>query len=189
MNEPEPSQAMELLTMIWKRTGTAARFSWNRLNRSMQRALYLAIDSGLRFDVTDFKEMAEAFDSERWIGAHDGWYFRCIKSGNRSAVLSYEAAKNRKPFLFDMNWEHGIRTRTRLYVGAQFYWRSRTTGEYQRLEVTSFALDGKFIIACLQDKSVSPVKTLEQYRITHADLRADMAERKKQAQAEEGSTG
>lgn len=162
--------------------------TWSReLRRSaMTGALELAFDSRMHFQLDDFEALADiswgsGYYTHSFMGKpadEEGWYTKAIETHNRSAAISLEKWANRKPFMFNLFYSGGIHrvTPTRLAVRSEFVW------ENSRVTVTSFAEDGNSLIACAYHPPLEgglgkgPVK--RRYRLTIADLRADMAARR-----------
>lgn len=171
--ETKPSPAMELLTLVWKHEGHGLGRSWARLNDAMGSALRLAIKSGLRFDLDDFASFAKEFNSCRWICDAEWCYSRACGSehndhgGNPSAVQSFEAWCNRKPFL--VRFSPNDKTPNRLYVGAQFKWWH---GEkLSVVRVTSFNDRSQTCIAVEYEPNSNQSKISKRHTITHEKIK------------------
>lgn len=179
------STPLQLLTIVWQGTNKATGHSWERLNRSMQGALSLAIDSGMKFGLDDFAYIDEHFRPGWWMGndghmSGEGYYSQAITAGNMSAAVAFEKGKNRKPFITDnvtTGW-HGPKTlsRSRLAILFSFYWNGET------VTVTSFSQDGTYLTACsYKDKKPGEheTKIKRRYKVTIKGLRDLRKELKK----------
>ena len=67
----DKSTAMQLMELVWKNCCEVTGHSWERINRSMQGSLRLAIDAGLRFDRDDFTAIENRMRIGFW-GGNDG---------------------------------------------------------------------------------------------------------------------
>lgn len=191
------SGAMQLLDIVWKKTGGATGHSWDRINHAMGKALELAIMAGMRFNRGDFAEFAKRYDSHYWIGNSGGdmtgerFYCFALTTGNPSAVLSFEQWKNRPPFIANVKdgysaYGHHHSKRTgRLSLGDEFSWKG------MEVKLTSFAVDGQSITACAyKPKEINDegyelsVKVARRFKISIGDLRAEMTARRKAAKQE-----
>lgn len=172
----EPSVALELLELVWRNCASGLPHSWRLLNSSMQRALRLAIDAGLSFDLDDFREMTKRFRTGHWFGDTNGerFYAMAVDVGNLAAAKSFEVWKSRPPLIADeVHHPRGSsRRRDRVAVGSSFVYRG------ERVAVTSF-VDGA-VIACTY-KSTDPYakKVARRLHITAEDIKADRAEGKR----------
>lgn len=179
------SAPLQLLTIVWRETSRAMEHSWARLNRSMQNALSLTIDSGMKFALDDFDYISKHFRPYYWMGndGHmfgEGYYSEAISAGNMSAVMAFETWKHREPFITD-NARTGWRspktlTRSRLAIHFSFYWHGET------VKVTSFSEDGSYLTACsYKDKKPNEYrdKIKHRYKITIKGLRDLRSELKK----------
>lgn len=188
--EPEKSDVIDLLDLVWSSANDSTGFSWERLNCAMHRALKLTIDSGFRFAENDLRYVGEHYSSGRWLGASIEWiYAAAIAVENDSAIKAFEVWKNREPIIADnvdcysrlSEGTHGqslIRAKCRLFVGATFIWKG------VRVEVTSFAGDSSYCTACSYKKPPKGSyanKVDKRFKITRDDIIADRAERKKSA--------
>ena len=148
--------------------GDVTPHSWERLNQSMGKALRLAIYAGMEFHVTDFGKIMADFRGGRWgCYGSDAWEskFRlACEENNRSAAISFEAWKGRKPFTIE---EPHTDTPTRIYVGRRFEWNGAT------VICTSFGGDGSYITAVeyRTDTKQYEHKVKRRSRITIADIR------------------
>lgn len=190
------SHPLQLLTVVWD--GVGGRFrgdSWRKTNRSLQDALNLAISSGMKFELDDFKYINKNFRPWYWMG-NDGhmlgerYYFIAVRERNTSAAIAFEVWKGRKPFIADNvetlpHWGGSCRfERSRLACGCQFYWNG------EKVAVTSFSEDGTYLVACsYKDNKPNEyeAKILHQYKITVKDLRNLRSEMKKIAKEVEMS--
>ena len=189
--EPEHSPAWQLLAHVWKYN---AKHSWRYIDRSMSRALSLAIQSGCEFDVGDFAKLGEGFTFGRWwwganiiVGEHcEYFYGLAVAAGNLSAAKAIEAHKGRDPFIADeVRTDGGSRQRERLALGFSFPWQG------EEVKVTSFSDDGTYLTACSyrphEDRYSN--KVLHRYTITAADIRADRKDRKRRDALEKVARG
>jgi len=191
-NTTGQSPVLDLLDIVWRHSDQATSHSWSRVNTSMKGALSLAIGSGMRFGRDDFWEIAQRYRFHYWAGNTGGFaeWFYCLAvvEGNLSACRAFEHYKNRKPFIVEgvspgsgPTFAHrsGFRETGRLCVGATFTWNG------EQVTVTSFAEDGKSLVACsyrdpgAADRDVGPVLH-KRYRIAPRDIR----EQRRAAQAE-----
>lgn len=143
----EDSPALKLLGLVWRETKFR---SWIRLNHTMQDALSLAITSGMRFEVGDFERMLGRFSGSHWFGSNaEGWiYGAAVRHGNTSACKAWEHLVGRKPFIYEGK---------RLHEGARIDPSDLDGAGGHPAFVTSFASDGKSLIACTYHVAV-PVK-------------------------------
>ena len=144
--------------------------SWRKLNDAMREAVSLSIRAGLTFDRDDFQTFEETYRMSHWGHSGDGYeHFYClaVESKNASACKSFEAFKQREPFMLDDQ---------RIYVGRKFTWNE------EKVECTSFPSDKHYVIACSYPDSTShPRKIKHHYRISQDDLRkARKAKKEKQ---------
>ena len=133
------SDAMKLMELVWRGNAKAARFSWERLNHAMWKALHLAIANGMNFAEGDFAEIKKRFGMSYWgiNNGHmlgEGFYYAACTTGNLSACRSFEAWKGRGPFIVDQvdpcayGGSPGLhrasdRKRGRVAVGCRFPWK------------------------------------------------------------------
>lgn len=194
MKTDDRSPAMALLGHVWRYTRGRG---WDILNRSMARAMNLAISSLMRFDRGDFAKAQERLRIRYWSyqdNAHNSaehFYALAVERGNISACRSFEAWKDRPPFIADgvcfrypghAPAYHPDRKRCRLFLGAAIPWK----GEMVR--ITSFAPDGSHVVACsYAETGRYPTKIRHRFRITRQDLLADRRRRKEQKAATPGS--
>jgi len=140
MKKKPMSTAYTLINYVWKHNCKEVRHSWRTVNDSMQTAVSLAISAGLTFDPDDFGRIYDGMRGGYWFGQYDcgamgeGFYVEACKEGNISACKSFEAWKERPPFVFGGK---------RLYIGAELAW-----GDAKYLKVTSFAENGESLVAC-----------------------------------------
>jgi len=177
------SPARQLLELVWENQGYQMGHSWGRLNYAMRSAAYLTIKYGLEFHPDDFTTIAKRFRIGYW-GGKDGhmcgedFYSLACDPGrgtsNRSAAISFETWKGRKPFILDRN--------KRIAVGTRFKWYGET------VLCTSFTEDGEYLVACsYHDRPrdergyvSGPVKVKHRYKISHTDIRDCRTARRKQ---------
>jgi len=198
MGKPKQSPALKLMLMTYKQRCAAAPFSWDRINKSLDAALCLAISGGFRFNPDDFAEIADRCKGGYWMTA-DGhmlgerFYASAISNESMSAIVAFETWKDRGPFIADKvrpafgNWSHlgnrpRSRKRDRVAVGSIFPWRG------EQVTVTSFAESGEFFTACSYKPDADrpgwmTKKILHRYKITRADIIADRAARKQNTTA------
>jgi hypothetical protein len=168
-----PSPALQFLTVLWEHHCEAVPHSWRTVNESMRRGLHLAIEAGLQFAREDFATIHATMRLGYWAGSDNeknmGEQFYCvaIAVGNRSACLSFEAWKGRKPFIVQGK---------RLGLRSVLPWDGRET------VVTSFDDDAQMITVCayatMRRYTTGPRRwvqgdgaPLKRYTLTHADLR------------------
>ncbi len=188
-----PSPAIALLRNVWEHHGYGMGHSWERLNAAMSTALSLAIWSGMRFDLDDFKTIAKEFNFGYWGGndrhmSGEMFYLTACNcetryaSGRRyppnpSCCLAFESWKDRRPFIVR---SPDKKTGARVAVGARFEWRG------EQVECTSFAEDGSRLVACTYKEpkrdengyAIGPRKVLERTSITHDAIREYHADQK-----------
>lgn len=160
-NSDKTSPALQLVRHVCKYHSHQMSYSQLRCQQAPRGALRLAIKFGLRFDKTDFGE--KGLYGDEWdyklAVAHDRHGCQ-----NRSACIAYENWKKRKPFIAPCGYQGALH---RLAVGSRFTWRG------QCVEVTSFADDGAYIIACVYkypNKDDYRRKVERRYKITRKDL-------------------
>ncbi len=157
MEEVELSEAMTLLTHVWKCSLRVKPFSDRRFSSTMNEALELAIKGRLRFDIEDCANISKTFKVgggyfiEQIVSFGEGFYIKAIIAKNMSACHTFEHCIGRKPFIVD-NVDHpqydvaGIwdltRPRDRLGIGSKFLWHGK------KVTVTSFDDKNKRIICC-----------------------------------------
>lgn len=179
------SRAIELLDLVWAGTDHSSN---ERLNHAMRNALSLAIGAGLQFALGDVAHILSSYRSGYWIGDSDEWvYAAAILNGNMAATHSFEAAKQREPYIADDVdpgqagcYMHSvrIRQRERLAVGFSFHWKGIT------LKVTSFADDSSYVNACsykrvkAEGEEYGRDKVDKRFKITRAEILTERAERK-----------
>ncbi len=175
--QPPESPALHLTRHVWENVCDVIPHSWRIVNGSMHQALTIAITAGLRFDLGDFATIAKEFRIGYWggnNGASEGLYSCAVGCGNRSACLSFEAWKGRKPFILAGH---------RIYEGYQFIWAG------QHVTCTSFDEGGSFVIAASYKERERDADGYERgrrtplhiYKITHADLKAGRTSKKEEA--------
>lgn len=187
------SAAYRLLQMVWRHSQVAAGPSWDRLNHSMRAALYLAIQSGMHFNLGDFARFADEFGSGYWLHNDVGnmtgemAYRSALVYDNLSAARSFEAWKQRPPFIVDQilgtaescgDGHFHAHASGRLALGFRFAWQGLM------VTVTSFADDGQSITACTykdrpKDRPYYPQRISRRFKITHEALKAEMLLRRK----------
>lgn len=157
------SGARQLVDLVWKHNREATGHSWQRLNSSMAASVRLAISAGMRFAVDDFASIYSGMRGGYWFGAGERFYTLAVEFDNISACQSYEAWKDRKPFI------HGGR---RLAIDSEMdHWLSREDAHrLGRLVVTSFASDGSYLTAVTYDGGKVMRITLEQLRSREREL-------------------
>ena len=176
------SPVIHLLVHVWKNACSSTDHSWDRVNSAMEQALCLAIASGMKWELHDFKDLAERKEHLWRLDGNELHYALAVKCENYSACQSYESYRERQPFIADGIRGDGVhRNRERLYVGARFYWKG---GE---VKVTSFSNCGTLVVACsyktekhvdVLDYYAPEHKVLNVYKITREAIFADRAERK-----------
>jgi len=148
------SPAIQILDLVWSKSQKGKRndYSYRILNGSMQKALKLAIYSGMEFWQDDFNYINQHFRFGYWGGADNGgfaesFYALAVYHNNTSACKAFEFWKKRKPYITDnvsQSWgmSSSNHKRGRLAVGSQFMWND------QKVIVTSFPEDAKNLVAC-----------------------------------------
>lgn len=173
------SPALALVRHVWERNHTD---SWQRLNGSMYAAVNLAIGAGLRFDADDFAVICKEFRGGYWFGNDgvemygEGFYSRAVEVGNSSACQSFEAWRERPPFIFGGK---------RLHLRAEFDWQGL------KVKVTSFSKDSATIGACSYKRvptgsgtwKYEKEKVDRRFRISIDELRAAERDRRKAEEA------
>jgi len=167
------SPALHLISHVWEHNREATGHSWQRLNASMHEAVNLAITGGLSFNVDDFKFIAEHYRIGYWGGNNgnmcgESFYSLAIKYGHASAWQSFEAWKQRKPFIISGQ---------RMCVGAKASWYGRT--------VDCTSIDAERIICCEYkwDDKLENHKLVKRHAITHDDIREFTKARKAEFRA------
>ena len=146
-----PTPVLEFLTLAW---GNASKrgplFSYERLNHTMQRALFIAVWS-FEFQPDDWTDIVKRFSSGYWLET-ERYYTAAVGNGNLSAIVSIEKHLGRTPLIADevrvaSNWQDtnlhgspGVREKERLHLGAEFTWKGH------RVKVTSMGTDS--CVAC-----------------------------------------
>lgn len=180
-NEQEISDARQLMWLVARSVGGRRRArSHEQYRTAMGRALTLAIEGHFWFALEDFAWMAKPhYEGGLGWPAGEGHYaqacatnrmgHRLARHGpNVPACRAYEQWRKRKPFILKEPWRNSGR---RLAVGSQFKWQG------QDVHVTSFAKDGKSIIACAykgwEDGARHfSYKVTRRFRVSWKDLRA-----------------
>lgn len=183
MPRKKPSPTMQLLTLVWHNQGYQMGPSWERLNSAMRMALSLAVSHGLRFDVGDFKRIADSFRPEYWMN-REAMYSRACNTErdhgpNMSAALAFEKWTARKPFLIQPTPQS--KSRIRVAVGSQFKWYAHP--ELLIVECTSFANGQDSFTACAYKWIDRTRKVSRRFRITHdkiAEYHAEIRKRLKE---------
>jgi len=140
------SPALQLVDLVWKNCPYGGR-SWQKYNHAMNDALRLAITACMKFDLDDFRRIADDYRFGYW-GGNDrhmlGEQFYCdaVEAGNRSACAAFEHWKARKPFIYWPMFDRLVEGEDRLALGSLFPW------DKQEAKVTSFTADGKALVAC-----------------------------------------
>ena len=175
MNEQKRSPVIQLLDLVWNGTNAGTRFSWERLNYSMQTALKLAVGSGLAFALDDVAYIRDNYRSSYWIGvSYEGIYTNAVIVDNRTAIESYEHTYNRKPIRADdcyMDRTSGYahlstidRKQSRLCVGMGFRYKNTLAW------VTKFLPDDK-IVACVYEKRWQSGKPIKVMKLNQAQIK------------------
>lgn len=103
-NSIKKSPAIEILDKIWIATPYN---SHAHLNRTMQSALMLVIDSGIRWEIDDFDHIFKMFRPGYWMGRSSNGqhlgehYYAAATQNNTSCIKSWEAYFKRTPFILD----------------------------------------------------------------------------------------
>ena len=179
------SPTIKLIELVYRKSFAAKQHSWRTDNDCLQTALSLAIRAGMEFYKDDFKYISDNFNFGYWAGSDghmsgEGFYSKAISENNIKAAQSFEAWKNRKPFIYEgisHAWKKGFieRKRCRIFVDAQFTWNG------EQVNVTSFSENGLYFIACSYHPKKDQydfLKIKKRYKITHADLKKASAENK-----------
>lgn len=135
------SPGLAFLSHVWYNACQATRFSWRKYNSALRGALWLAVESGMRFQLDDFSYISRHYRPGYWMENVEDSYSRLVHSRNLSAIRSFEKWIGRKPFIADNLWYPRC-VRGRLCVGARFPWKE------EQVVVTSFGRDGTYLIAC-----------------------------------------
>ena len=172
----EQSPAIQLIEIVaWQcpysskpyRIAQRSRRQWDA---ALHSALRLAISAQLFFAPDDMSHIYKTYPFRWQAGNGDNWgedfYSLAVQCGNRSAAISFERMKGRKPFIWPGRVRHGsvVRENDRLSVGDRFEYR----GEY--VEVTSFNDDTGFLVACSYASFTRRVP-VHRHRITHDEVR------------------
>ena len=163
MKKPSESPVIQFLRLAWRSANEENGRSYEQLNRTMQRALYLAAEGGFRFGIDDCKIISEDFRPGYWLGEshYEGVYASAINTRNPSAWLAIEHYLKRTPIIA-YTLDDG---KARLYVGSRLMWR----GEIAK--VTSWR-DG-YVVACtygeLEEDGYTR-KLKHQFKITRQDV-------------------
>jgi hypothetical protein len=128
----EKSRAYTFIEYAWENEKTD---SYLRLNTLMFDVLNLAIDANMEFHESDILTIANKMRGGYWFGCNsngkgigESFYSRAIDSRNVSAIKSYEAFTELKPFILNNNRIHS---------------RSKLRGGEYRYSVTGFDFDKK----------------------------------------------
>jgi len=201
----ELSEAMTLLTHIWKCARRVKPFSEIRFRYSLKDALELAIRGGLKFDIDDCSKFKDEFAwgagyyKEQLLSFDDGFYTQAIIASNISACHAFEHYTGREPFIVN-HVDHPFRSlnsmpgrwditrpRDRLGVGSKFIWQGK------QVTVTSFDDKGGRIICCAYKPrereapcvtcgrggwEIGTLKIERIYKLTHKDLRNTAVDQK-----------
>lgn len=164
---PERSPAFVLVEHVWKH---APQRSWRHLNRTMQQALALAIESGLRFDVGDIEAIHTEMRGGYWFGENEWIHGLAVEWNNTPAAVSFEAWVCRKPFVLDGK---------RLFVGAL------VDTKYLDVpcrcgSVTSFTSDDSVVICTYGDEPRPVGKPTHRITVARSKIR-DMERARKAA--------
>jgi hypothetical protein len=135
-------------------------YSTNKRPRLVRRAIELAIDAQMAFDIDDFKTLRRHYS---YWGEYE--YRSVIESGNKSAIEALEKYMERTPFWFDDPADVSQEKPVRLYEGARFKW------EGLPVKVTTIK-DNDNLIACHQyyEQEERTWKTKRVFRISRDDL-------------------
>uniref|UniRef100_A0A6M3L7C9 Uncharacterized protein n=1 Tax=viral metagenome TaxID=1070528 RepID=A0A6M3L7C9_9ZZZZ len=185
------SPAVQLVDLVWRNSFKGKRVtSWTRFNGVLQDALGLAIEAGMIFDKADFQFINDSYQFGYW-GGNDGhmlgerYYAMATRYKNVSASQSFEAWKQRPPYIFDdvffdRFFGHEKFLHARLVIRSGFKWNN------EAVWVTSFAEDGTYLVACsYKDREknekgypIGTEKIEHLYKITVGDLRKERQRRK-----------
>ena len=143
-------------------------------NAAMHKALWLAVEGGMRFEKDDFLTLSERFKMGRWatssMGYGEDYYALAVAVRNISACRAIEAWKNRKPFIVQARTPSpcGVARvwsgRGRLAVGSKFMWQA------WRVTVTSFNDAADSLTAVYREDD--PHKLTKRFRIGRKQLLA-----------------
>jgi hypothetical protein len=196
MKAKRQSPVRELVTLIKANTGGRSRPSWRVLNETLRSAVSLAVVGGFAFEMDDVAWIAALPGAEHWFDGEDFYRLACTAphGANLSAARSFECWKNRAPFIIRRaTWfthRRPERNSDRITVGTRFGWRGEIA------HCTSFAEDGKSLVACVYKND--PVSNeeyhhhrivLRKIRITHADIRAYHVDLERVADLGHGADG
>jgi hypothetical protein len=182
MNDQADSPVVALIRHIYGYSGgkDKRKISWQQLNPALSGALRLAIEAGFKFEKDDFATVFKQLAGGYWFGTDNDhsqgerFYTAAVNADNRSACISFEAWKGRKPFL---------REGRRLCIGSELKdWNPADC------QVTSFAEDALSLTACVYADCQLNGHALEfqrgvlhRFKITHADLKAECADKTERA--------
>lgn len=171
MSEHTTSNPIKILDALWNQP----RGSWSRLNRTMRRGLFLAVEAKLEFLPGDFERIEGAYRWGRWIGADgiEDLYAKACETPNPSAWKALERHLKRKPILY---------LSKRLHVGSEVVWKGLSA------TVTFMDSAGRHFVACGYDHRVSN-KPNRVVKITREEMVASEKARRasERAQASVGS--
>ena len=178
------SPVFQLLSTVWNNAKRES--SYREINKSMIESVCIAIRLGFKFEPQDFKDI-KRYHIYSWRdgdGGQEWWaeefYKLAVKKRNISACISFEAWKDRKPFLFnDITCKPDVkRKKKRLALGSEFHWDC--IGKKSAIvEVTNINRDR--IIACQYaeiEESDYHRKIQKRYTITRENLKNEMSVRK-----------
>lgn len=139
------SPAMKLIMHVYQHEGHGRGRSRQQSSEAVSSAVKVAIRYGLKWDKGDFAALAKQrrqsyHDTSVYQSTERDYSLACGSdraSANPTAATSYEAWRNRKPFLL---CDRSNVTPTRVYVGRRIEWYG------DDMEVTSFNdVEGYFI--------------------------------------------
>jgi hypothetical protein len=196
-NGKRQSPVRELVTLVEANAGGRSRSSWRVLNEALRSAVSLAVVGGFAFELDDVAWIAALPGAEHWFDGEDFYRLACTAphGANLSAARSFEHWKKRAPFIVRRaTWfthRRPERNSDRITVGTRFGWRGEIA------HCTSFAADGKSLVACAYkgdpygDKEYSrdSRKVLRRIRITHADIRTYHGDLERVADLGHGADG
>lgn len=103
-NSIKKSPAIEILDKIWIATPYDSHL---HLNRTMQSALMLVINSGIKWDIDDFDYIFKKFRPGYWMGRSSNGnhlgehYYAAATRGNSSCIKAWEHYFKRTAFILE----------------------------------------------------------------------------------------
>jgi hypothetical protein len=167
------SPGFAFIEFFYRNQGHQMGRSRERFNGGVRECGRVAIRYGLEFHIDDFERLARSqtqsyHDTSIWRA--DEWEYSLACGSergrfNKSAALSYEKWRGRKPFLVA---DIGSTTPTRIFVGRDFVWAGA------RVKCTSFNDKEGTLVACSYKPRAEgeyESKIDRRFTITHKDLK------------------